>query len=207
MNPEKINNNQEPMTLKHDENILVVKRDVLLQDGAWQGLKAVDFEKYLKIINEHKEFLPRSIMETDPSYKQIIPYLVFCTEDKFFLMQRKAKATESRLKSKYSLGIGGHIREEDLTSANIIEWAKREFEEEIDYNGNYTFEPIGILNDDSTLVGQVHIGFVFLLQGDSTSIKIKEEMESGTLLSLDECALYYDQMETWTQIVFNFLKK
>lgn len=191
----------------HDENILVVKRSALFKDETWQGLIKVDTLKYLNIIDKEKEFLPRSIMETDANYKQIIPYLVFNFEDKYFLMQRQSKTSEQRLKNKYSLGIGGHIREEDLSSNNIIDWARREFEEEVDYAGSYSVETLGMLNDDSNAVGEVHIGFVLLLKGNSNNIKVKSELKSGELLTLDECLSYYDSMETWTQIVFDFLRK
>ena len=79
-------------------------------------------------------------METDPAYKQIIPYLVFTYENKYFLMQRQKKASETRLQSKYSLGIGGHIREEDMENCTLVDWAKREFEEEIDLGNPHWHE-------------------------------------------------------------------
>ncbi|MCL4361849.1 hypothetical protein M1446_05850 [Candidatus Dependentiae bacterium] len=209
MNPVKQKVEQPAQHLEwQDELILVVKRDQLFQEEqAWHGLKEVNFDNYLKVINEKKEFLPRGQMELDANYKQIIPYLLFNFEDKYFLMQRQSKSNESRLASKYSLGIGGHIRQEDLTSNDIIEWSKREFEEEVDYQGNYQVKPLGILNDDNSSVGQVHIGFVLLLIGDSSKIKIKSEHKSGELLTLNECKLYYDKMESWTQFVFDFIKK
>src|SRR5437667_5782 len=118
-----------------DELILVVKRTELFPHGAWQGLQPVDYHRYAQLIAEKREFLPRSLMETDPTYKQIIPYLIFTYQHRFFLMQRQAKATETRLQSKYSLGIGGHLREEDMKQKDIIAWAQREFHEEVDYAG------------------------------------------------------------------------
>src|SRR5581483_9174534 len=114
-----------------DEYILVVKRSHLFPTQSWQGLKEIDFQTYIDIINKNKEFLPRSIMENDPTYKQIIPYLIFEHENRYFLMQRQAKASEQRLQNKYSLGIGGHIRHEDLQEGtSIFDWAQREFHEE-----------------------------------------------------------------------------
>ena len=190
----------------HDELILVVKREKLFPQEAWHGLRAVTMQDYLAIIEQEQEFLPRSLMETDSTYKQIIPYLVFKHKDTYFLMQRQAKATEQRLKNKYSLGIGGHIRQEDITSKSIIDWAQREFEEEVSYTGSYTVQPLGILNDDSNPVGEVHLGFVFLLEGDSSNIAVKSELKSGQLVSLAECTSYYESLENWSQIVLDFLK-
>lgn len=192
---------------KQDELILVVKKDYLFEQNYWQGIAKLDFANYLQIIKEKKEFLPRSLMENDFSYKQIIPYLIFTYDEKLFLMQRRSNSSETRLSNKYSLGIGGHIRQEDMTTDSIIDWAKREFAEEINYDGKLEIEPIGMLNDDSNEVGKVHIGFVFLLHGNSDKIKIKSELKSGQLITLEECKLYYDSMESWSKLVLDLLDK
>lgn len=198
----------QPLPSWHDEMVLVVKRnDFFHQDPAWEGLKHVNFDTYLALIQEKKEFLPRGIMETDVRYKQIIPYLVFTYEGRYFLMQRTAHNSESRLKNKFSLGIGGHIRQEDLKDNSIFSWAEREFHEEVDYKDPFTIQPLGILNDDATAVGQVHIGFVFLIRGTTPHIKVKSELKSGELLSLHECKSYRDMMEGWSQTVYDFLIK
>ena len=146
-------------------------------------------------------------METNPLYKQIIPYLIFKHEDRYFLMQRKAKASEQRLKNKYTLGIGGHIRQEDMTSNDIFAWARREFDEEVSYSGSLTITPLGLLNDDSNEVGKVHIGLVLLVEGNSAEITVKSELEGGQLLTLEECEVHYDAMETWSQLIFDYLKE
>ena len=191
---------------QHDEHILVVKRDdFFAQEAAWHGCKEANFDAYLRLIQEKKEFLPRSQMEVNPAYKQIIPYLIFTHNDTLFLMQRTAQATESRLQNKYSLGIGGHIREEDLVSGSLFEWARREFNEEVEYNDDFSIEPLGILNDDSNAVGAVHVGFVFLLKGSTNAIKVKSELKSGILLTQEECKSFYNSMESWSQMVFNFM--
>jgi len=141
---------QHPAAQLPSENILVIKREAILGSQAWQGLKAGDCADYMELINAHKEFLPRPHMETNPRYKQVIPYLIFKHDDRYFLMQRQSQASEQRLKNKYSLGIGGHIRQEDLVdSASIFDWARREFHEEVEYRGSLSIKPIGVLNDDS----------------------------------------------------------
>lgn len=186
---------------KEDELILVVKRSHLFAAEAFQGFSRVDFGDYLDIINRHKEFKPRSQMEQDPLYKQIIPYLIFEHAGKYFLMQRHKKASEQRLQSKFSLGIGGHIRQEDIQGTDIFGWAQREFYEEVNYAGNLKITPLGVLNDDSNAVGQVHIGFVLLVQGDSADISVKSELQSGEMLTKKECELFFDRMETWSQLL------
>ncbi len=190
---------------KQDELILVVPRKAFPGIDKWHGLIPTNGAEFTQLIEKNKEFLPRSQMEVDPNYKQIIPYLVFEHQNKYFLMQRQSKATETRLQSKFSLGIGGHIRQEDIQGSDMHAWAKREFEEEVIYKGKYTIEPLGLLNDDTNEVGQVHIGFVFLLHGDSPDINVQSELKSGTLLTLEEWKILYASMETWTQIVVDYL--
>ena len=192
---------------KEDEKILVVAREKLFENKIINGIEKIDFEYYQNLIEKNKEFLWRSKVETDTNYKQIIPYLVFSYQDKLFLMQRKSDASEVRLKDKRSLGIGGHIRQEDIESKTIFDWAAREFAEEIDYSGNFEIEPIGLLNDDSNSVGQVHVGFVFLLKGDTDNIKIRSELKEGKLLNFQECEHFYSKMENWSQMVFDYLKE
>jgi predicted NUDIX family phosphoesterase len=188
-----------------NENILVVKRTTLFPTQVFQGLQTQS-DSFIALINQAKEFLPRPAMELDTNYKQIIPYLIFKHADRYFLMQRQATSSEQRLKNKYSLGIGGHIRQEDMhNAATIFDWAQREFHEEVDYQGNFTIKTIGILNDDSNAVGQVHLGLVLLLEGDSSAISVRSELKSGQLLTTDACKEYYADMETWSQIIFDSL--
>jgi predicted NUDIX family phosphoesterase len=197
-----------PIINTHQEEILVIPRRILFQkEYPWQGLKTDNFDDYIVSIHEQQEFRPRWQMEQDLSFKQIIPYMIFNYQDQFFLMQRKSTASEQRLQSKFSLGIGGHIRKEDMKTKNIMTWAQREFDEEISYTGSYKITPLGILNDDATDVGRVHLGLILLLQGDSSVISIKSELQHGFLADYKTCMLRYDQMETWTQIVMPHLEK
>ncbi len=189
-----------------EENVLVVKRETLFPNGAVSGLQRVDLGVYEQLIMDNTEFLPRSQAEVDSGYKQIIPYLVFTYKNKYFLMQRKDTASEKRLKNKYSLGIGGHIRQEDITGKGIFDWATREFSEEINYEGSFEIEPVGLINDENNFVGKVHTGFVFLLKGDSDKISIRDEHAHGVLLTKEECTTFYPQMESWSKLVFDFLR-
>lgn len=189
-----------------DEQVLVVPRKTLFSVmPEWNGICTERVIDCVTLITQAQEFHPRSVMEEDIRYKQIIPYLVFTHEDRYFLMQRKSDATEVRLRNKYSLGIGGHIRKEDMQGVTIFDWAKREFEEEVSYQGKYTFETLGLLNDDSSPVGQVHMGIVLLVRGDSSLIKVKSELKSGALYSLQECLGYYEQLEDWSKYLVDFL--
>jgi len=211
-NVDNLNLNLKKNIITNDELVLVVKRDYILKNGSWQGLKKFNDKddnfsekSYLNMILEKKEFHPRSLMEQDENYKQIIPYLIFKYNDKVFLMQRNSNSTESRLKNKFTFGIGGHINESDIKGESIFDWSKREFEEEVHYNGNYTIDALGIINDDHSTVGKVHLGFVFILNGDNQDIKVKSELKSGNLYTKEECKIFFDNLESWSQMVFDYI--
>lgn len=190
-----------------DEKILVVKRENLFQDDEFQGFKPIThFSDIQQRIVQHKEFLWRSEMETNLAYKQIIPYMLFKHHNSFFVMKRRDDASEKRLASKYSIGIGGHVREEDLQQIDLAGWAMREFHEEVEYDGALRILPLGIINDDSNDVGKVHIGFVFLLLGSSDKISIKDEHKDGFLCSLSDLELLHNDMESWSQLIVQYLK-
>lgn len=189
---------------KFNEPIIVVKREFLFKNGTWQGIKQVDFTDYLALVQQHQESMLRGLAEENFEYKQIIPYLIFRHNNLYFLMQRKSSSSEQRLANKYSLGIGGHLRVEDLQGKTLFEWAEREFTEEVSYKGNLTITPLGILNLDTTPVEKVHIGFVLLLEGDSEDISIKSELQSGKLATVEECKKV--DLEKWSILVLDHLK-
>lgn len=194
--------------LYNDEKVLVIETAKLFQDvDRFSGLQPkTSFEDYEAIIAQHKQFMPRMLAEENFAYKQICSYLVFKHKNRFFLMQRKSTASEQRLQDRYTLGIGGHLREEDMVSNRIQDWIYREFEEEVDYEGSLSIVPLGVINDDRNAVGQVHIGFVFLLVGSSDHISVKSELKEGKLLTLDECVVHYDKLESWSMLIVDYLR-
>lgn len=188
------------------EQILVVQRSILFTDQpVWQGINSTNIDATISIITQHQKYLQRFLAENDDSFKQIIPYMIFSFKNNYFVMQRKTTASEQRVAGKLSLGIGGHIKQEDMQGKTIFDWARREFEEEINYTGTLKITTLGILNDDSNDVGKVHLGLVMLLQGDNDQISIKNEHKSGKLYSKAECLTKIDAMESWSQIILPIL--
>lgn len=209
MPPDKITNKyrQQTTPIHHDELIWVVPTKTVFASGHWQGIKELSDDSFVNHLVSNKEFHPRSLMEIDPTFKQIIPYLLFKCQDRLFLMQRKSTSSEQRLKNKLTLGIGGHVRAEDFTGKTVFDWAKREFHEEVFYQGNLTITTLGALNDDTNEVGKVHLGLALLLEGDSENISIKSELKSGSLVSLHECKESYTHLESWSQMIFDSILK
>jgi len=189
------------------EQVLCVKREDIFPDGAWHGFVSDRLERHQAVIREHHFFMARAKVEDDPSYQQIIPYVVFRHGDRYFLTHRLRASSEKRLRKQYSLGVGGHINPGDLEAGDPIQdGLKREWEEEVIYEGAFEARLIGLLNDESSPVSKVHLGVVFLVDGDSPHIAIREtDKLAGELLTLEEMRIFYLGMESWSQMVYDRL--
>ena len=99
---------------KNEENVLVIRRTLFDELGAFQGLER-DADRYIEtfMTRQNNFFLPRSRAEQDPAFKQIIPYVIFTFEGTILRYVRGAKSGEKRLVDKASIGIGGHINDSD----------------------------------------------------------------------------------------------
>lgn len=150
-----------------EERVLCFKRKLLEDLGVFQGLNA-DIGKYLPVVTAHENILykNRSEAELDKNFKQLIPYVLIICGDKILRYQRGKKGGETRLHGLYSVGIGGHISDEDSglfsSAAGYHEGMRRELMEEVDISGAND-AAVAVINDDSTEVGQVHFGVVHVL--------------------------------------------
>jgi predicted NUDIX family phosphoesterase len=191
------------------EEVLVVPRAEIFPDGAWHGFIHDEPERYLGIIADRRQFRPRGEIEEDPDYQQIIPYLVFRNHDRYLLTRRLKQSTEKRLRHLYSLGVGGHINRADVadeTTDPVEAGLRREFEEEVDYDGAWEHRLIGLINDDSNDVSRVHLALVFEVSGERPEIGIRETGKlEGELLKLEEMKMYYLDMESWSQLIYDHL--
>lgn len=182
------------------EQVMVVERDSL---GALPeaGLASDRGDEILEVIAGAHFFIDRPVAETSPQYKQIIPYVLIRHEHEYFLLQRKPKQVEARLHHKLSLGIGGHINPD---TPDLFDGMRKELEEEVNVGGDYDLTFLGILNDDTTEVGRVHLGIVYLLEAHARDVTVREtEKMSGRWVPRDELAQHREAMETWSQIVYD----
>jgi predicted NUDIX family phosphoesterase len=189
------------------EQVLVVRREDMFPDGAWHGFVADNLDRHQRVIRERHFFKPRAEVENDASFQQIIPYVVFRHSDRYLLTHRLRASSEKRLRKQYSLGVGGHINPGDLEGGDpILDGLKREWSEEVIYEGRFEARMLGLLNEDSSPVSKVHLGVVFLVDGDTPDIRIREtDKLAGELLTLEEMRMYYLAMESWSQIVYDRL--
>lgn len=189
------------------EQVLCVRRDEVFREGAWDGLVTEGLEEVQALVRERSCFMPRHEVEEDPGYQQVIPYAVFRHGDRYLLTKRLKASSEKRLRHLYSLGVGGHINPEDVTGGDpVLDGMRREWEEEVVYRGQLRPRPLGLIHEESAPVGRVHLGVVFLVDGDTPTIAIREtDKLSGELLTLDEMRIHYLEMEAWSQLVYDRL--
>jgi predicted NUDIX family phosphoesterase len=183
------------------EQVMVVDREHVADYIEERGLITEHTEILLDTIYDRHFFIDRPTAEVSPQYKQIIPYVLIRRGDSWYLLQRTQKQTEARLHHKLSLGIGGHINPD---TPDLIDGLQKELEEEVGVSGDYELTFIGILNDDTTEVGSVHLGAVFVLDVETGDVEVREtDKMSGRWVSREELAEVREQMETWTQIVYD----
>ena len=195
-----------------DESVLVIKRELFDEIGTFQGI-STEIDKYLPVFlnPSNNFFIHRELAEDDPSHKQIIPYAIFKHGDKFLRYLRGKKSGEQRLASKSSIGIGGHINQDDFNSSSLekdtyLTGIEREINEELIINCDYNNLPIALINDDSNDVGQVHLGVVHLFDLESDQVDAGEaNIENLEFLSSDDLLREKDNLESWSQICVDHL--
>ena len=192
---------------KDDEQVLAIKSEIIFKEGRWQGLKENNLDYYIDLIKENAEFKRRGDIENDDSFQQVIPYILFSFQNKYFIYNYLDSVAEKRLINNYQIGIGGHINKEDIgENKNILEAGMmREWNEEVDFKGNILEKRfIGIMNDDSRPVESVHIALVYHFIGDSPDISIKEaDKMVGQLMELSAIGEYIkDNPGVWIQIIY-----
>ena len=110
-------------------------------------------------------------MEDDPAFKQVIPYLVLRDGPRWFLMRRTRAGADVRLHDRWSVGVGGHLNPGD---ADVAGGLAREWREEARAGFEPDFRFVGLLNDDTTEVGRVHLGVVFERRRGGRPVAVRE---------------------------------
>jgi predicted NUDIX family phosphoesterase len=186
------------------EQVLVVPRALVPDRAGWYGLRTDGLPAFLDVIAKQGRYALREDMERDPSFKQIIPYLVLRDGERYFLMRRTRAGGDARLHDRWSIGVGGHLNPGD---AGLAGGLRREWHEELVAAFEPTFVPFALLNDDTTDVGAVHLGVVVLADADGRSVTIREtDKLSGAFAPPDEVAAGAERLETWSRIVFDALE-
>src|SRR5262245_18908795 len=139
-----------------DERDLVIPTERFHAAGYFHGFRRAHGEFLRAVLDPAGyQFRPRSEVETDPAFKQLIPYVVLQHGADVCNYRRGSSGTEARLRALRSVGIGGHISEEDAAGGSdaYITGMRREVSEEVAFDCGWTEHLLGFINDDSTPVG------------------------------------------------------
>src|ERR1700691_3279498 len=135
------------------EHVLCIPTLLFHQIGHFQGFMG-NPKTYLKALfdENYTSYRPRNEVETDPSYKQLIPYCVFRCQGNVFNYRRGKMQGEARLHKLRSIGVGGHISSDDAETAaeSYLAAMRREIEEEVYLETAFTENCVGLINDDLT---------------------------------------------------------
>ena len=189
------------------ESILVVRREYLAPYLTEDfGLITEGVEEIVRVIEAHHEFRPRPEMETDPAYKQIIPYVLVTRGAEAFVMQRLKKGGEQRLHGLLSLGVGGHINPVgEAEGSALTAGLRHEVDEEVALERAVSLTPLGVINNDRDEVGRVHLGFLFRLEAEGAVTVRETEKLSGSFIPIAALPALRDKMEGWSQIALEVL--
>lgn len=194
----------DPASSVVDEQVMVVPRADLPGLDGWHGIRAVGVEDVLAAVERGAVPHPRSLAEGDPSHKQIIPYLVLRDGPRYFLMRRTRAGRDTRLHDRWSIGIGGHLGVDD---GGIDGGLRREWTEELDAAFMPDPAPVGVLNDDTTDVGAVHLGIVFTADAGGRPVRVREtDKLEGEFVDAAAVRAVYDRLESWSAMVFDHLE-
>ena len=200
--------------MPREEQVLVIERKVLEQVGMFQGLK-FDVDTYLGeiFVQGVPRFMPRSQVEENPAYKQLIPYVLMSYQDKYLSYIRGRRAGEARLVGNRSIGIGGHINPADdmpLFNTDFYETylaaVEREVAEEVFVETSHTDSVVALLNDESNEVGSVHLGIVHHWILDAPNVSKREQMITQmAFMTPAELHEVRDTLETWSGLCLSRL--
>jgi predicted NUDIX family phosphoesterase len=198
-----------------NEHVLVVPTAAFHELGHFQGFSG-DTDRYLTRLLQPQlvSYRPRAAMEEDPSFKQLIPYVVFRYHNpaggvELFQYTRGGGQGERRLHSKRSIGVGGHISSDDAATPAADPYREgllRELQEEVEIATEFTESRVGLINDDETEVGRVHLGVVHIFDVREPRVSPREDdiLDAG-FRPVEELLAQAEGFETWSQICLKAL--
>lgn len=187
-----------------EERVLCFERRLLEELGLFQGL-SLDVDRYLPVITSPSNivYLNRSEAENDKRFKQLIPYVLIICKGKILRYRRGKRGGETRLHGLFSVGIGGHISEEDhgLFSKGLgyHDGMRRELMEEVAIE-DFKDVAVAVINDDATEVGYVHLGVVHIVNvPDEKIVGRRSGIVSPEFVSIDDATKDGAAYESWSQ--------
>jgi predicted NUDIX family phosphoesterase len=187
-----------------EERVLCFERKLLEELGLFQGL-SLEVERYLPVLTAPSNIVYRNRgeAEQDKRFKQLIPYVLIVCRDKILRYRRGRGGQESRLHGLYSVGIGGHISEDDhglfSSRAGYLDGMRRELMEEVAIE-EVDEATVGLINDDSTDVGAVHFGVVHVAHVDRENVAGRRSgIANPEFIPLASAVEHQTSYESWSR--------
>lgn len=187
-----------------EEKVLCFPRSLFEKIGVFQGL-TLEVEKFLPVVtaSANVTYINRSEAEQDRRFKQLIPYALILCGDKILRYRRGKGGQETRLHGLFSVGVGGHISEEDTglfaQGVGYHDAMRRELMEEVEIDVTKEMA-VAVINDDSTDVGFVHLGIVHIVYvADEAIANRRSGLVGAEFVPLSEAVKKLDAYESWSR--------
>jgi predicted NUDIX family phosphoesterase len=187
-----------------EERVLCFERKLLDELGVFQGL-SLDVEKYLPVVTSSSRLIyrNRSEAEQDKRYKQLIPYVLIICNGRILRYRRGKGGQETRLHGLFSVGIGGHISDEDhglfSKAAGYHDGMRREIMEEVAVE-EANDAAVAVINDDTTDVGQVHFGVVHIMHvANEATAGGRSGIVAPEFVPIEQATKEASQYESWSR--------
>ncbi len=185
------------------ERVFVVPRAAVVDGAGWYGVRTDGLDAFVAALERDGRYEPREAMEVDPTFKQVIPYLVLRDGERYFLMQRTTGGGDARLHGRYSIGVGGHLNPGD---GGLLGGLRREWEEELIADFVPAFRLVALLNDDTTEVGAVHLGAVYVADTAGRPVAVREtDKLTGGFVQPAGVEAVVERLETWSRLIYDHL--
>lgn len=173
------------------------------------GFINIPIEKIKELTERNGFFVKRERAESDESIRQIIPYVVMRNlDDLYLLVRRLSSQTEKRLHGMYSIGIGGHVNDQDEGETpwmKFLSGMEREMNEEVIIKNSVGWPKyLGVIKESTTPVNRVHLGVVFQIKAEIEGIREKDKFV-WEFANLADLLSKYDLMESWSKYVIDML--
>lgn len=198
------------------EKVLVFKEERMEGFISLPGISMDDrdWEYFVAKVLPFASFIDRDKAESDPAYKQIIPYHVIRKDGRILCYKRTKSSGESRLHEKWSVGIGGHINDQDATDTDemyevLSNGTTRELTEELEWGANADPRPMpgGLIYDPNNAVGLVHFGLVIIIDVicENDYPRLREDALTQLKWLSTEEAIKLPNLENWSRMVLEEL--
>ena len=138
----------------------------------------------------------RSELENDPTYRQIIPYVIVSNTAREFVVMRRCKGQgEERLLGKHYMGAGGHVEYGHSLQYTAILEVTQELGLPLSH-----LEPVGMFFSDKTELDKVHVCFLYVAMTQYRVFTSPEgPLHEAQWVKREGLSKFYPTMEGWSQ--------